>query len=239
MKNDETWKDFHRFNRVRENLFNTAMEGLGLHYRFKCVIITPGIENSIRRIVENPIPPSPCWWEDHCFLVNGFGLPNMINNLELTFCDFKTKYQANWALIQPAFNVAMKFKRYEYIKGYPDSNLESMGCVLSRIRAIMEEEHAPEVLDNLLIQITQELDEAVKSFESGSKISITPRLTGPVFIPRGLQILHKAGYRLRSMKDFVYLHVFERYKLKNRLSRPGIECPASGDVDAFEWWKVY
>jgi hypothetical protein len=61
MKDEEIRKEFRRFNEVRENLFNAAMEGLGLDYRFKCVIIYPGIEHYINPTMQNPIPPSPSW----------------------------------------------------------------------------------------------------------------------------------------------------------------------------------
>lgn len=243
MKDEETWKEFRRFNQVRENLFNATMEALGLDYRFKCVIISPGIESSIRQVMENPLPPSPSWWEDYCLLVNGFGLLREITNIEFTFCGFETKYQTYWPLLQLGFSFIMKFKRHEYIKKYI-RNLGPIENVLSRIKSMTEDESPPESLDKILSQFTHDLDEAVKSFDmlvknfqTGAKHSISSHLTSPTFMQSSQRVLRNARYKLRSAKDFVYLQVFERHKLKNRLLRPGIGCPISGDMDAFKLWK--
>jgi hypothetical protein len=237
MKDEETWDELRRFNQVREKLFNSAMEGLGLDYRFKCVIVSPGLENSIREVMTNPVPPSPSWWEDNCFWANGFGFRNLTTNIELTFCGFESKYQAYWPLLQLAFNFIMKFKRGDYIKKYKGS-IEPVARVLSRIKNMTEGDPAPEALDKLLIQITQDLEKAVKIFESGSNLSTSSHHPKVVFLSCRRRLLHRAEYKLLLAKYFVYLHLFEQYKLKNRLVHQGIGCPVSGDVDAFEHWKI-
>jgi hypothetical protein len=107
-----------------------------------------------------------------------------------------------------------------------------------------EDEPPPEALDKFLIQIAQDIEESVKSFEtivksleSRSKLTNSSHLLVSVFMQRSWRVLRNGEDKLHSAKAFIYLHLFERYKLKNRLSRPGIGCPVSGDVDAFEYWK--
>ena len=41
LSNNSTQDEFRNFNKRRETPFNSAMEGLGLNYRFKCIVDSP------------------------------------------------------------------------------------------------------------------------------------------------------------------------------------------------------
>lgn len=84
------WK---RFNRVREALFNEVLAKLGLEYRVKCLVVYPGMVEAVQKVMVQSKPPSPKWWENYCYFVNGFLFPGIPQQCNLAFCGFDTNYE--------------------------------------------------------------------------------------------------------------------------------------------------
>jgi hypothetical protein len=233
--NDDAAKhDFHEFNKKREDLFNSTMERLGLHYRFKCVVVSPEVLDSIPPMMALDPPPQR-WWDDHCFFVNG--LPNRILDINLVFCGFKTKYASYWPLIQMTFDFAMKYKCSEYWSTTGTAYWKSVEVLFQRIKNSCDQD-AKDDFEKFFDEIKEELAVLARKADNPSNtssVTIPRRFNSG---PRHLRTLRKVRYKLRSMKDIVCLYLFERYKLTGRLVRQGIDCPSSGEVDAFQWFKI-
>src|SRR5208282_2326568 len=124
LKHDAVQNEFQKFNERRESLFNSTMEQLGLRYRFKCIVGSPGVLDNIPRAMASPFPPSASWWEDNCFHVNGFYFPNIVMDSKYAFCGYNPQYVAYWPLMRLAFDFMMKYKRNEFLYTSEETGVE-------------------------------------------------------------------------------------------------------------------
>jgi hypothetical protein len=239
LKDDAVRKEFDRFNTIRERLFNSTMEQLGLDYRFKCLVVQPGTVESVPQVMARSTPPNAKWWEDHCFFVNGFLLPGILLQSEFAFCGFETKHEASWRLLQLTFEFIMKYKRYEYWHTSADTGKvfwKLMEQTFRRIRTTCERDLDEKEFNQFyesIKQIFKALGErAGKSSKAEVVIASYPQRRPKCF----QRISRRIGYRIWSFKAAARLHLFQGRRLQARLSRNEIGCPDSGERDAFEWW---
>jgi hypothetical protein len=241
LNDDAVRKEFERFNTVRERLFNSTMEQLGLDYRFKCLFVGPGTVESVPQVMARSTPPNARWWDDHCFFVNGFLLPGILLQSELAFCGFETKYEAYWRLLQLTFEFIMKYKRYEYWHTGAETGKAFWKLVeqtFRHIRTTCERDLDEKEFNLFYEEIKQSFKVLAERADKSSK-EVANASTHPRWQPRrkGFQrISRRIGYRIWSFKAMASLHLFQGRRLQGRLSRNEIGCPASGERDAFEWW---
>jgi hypothetical protein len=67
----------------------------------------------ITPIIMSSTPPTPSWWEDNCYFVNGFGFPQIVQE-PWPFCSFGNRYSDWWGLIQQTFIFMMRYKHVQY-----------------------------------------------------------------------------------------------------------------------------
>ena len=236
-------KEFHKFNDTRETLFNSTMERMGLGYRFKCIVVSPGIVDPVLLIMKELAPPLPSWWEDNCFFVNGFFLPHIIPDSRFVFCGYKAKYDVYWPLIRLAFDFTMKYKRTEYWYTSEETGFafwEDMKDIFHRIKHTCEREYCSQEFDRSFAGFKNNLDKLAAHTDNPHK---TPYITSefrhdlPSWVKTpsspALRFLHKYNGKFRLAKQVVYMRVFQRYKLEARLVRQGIDSPTSGDARVF------
>jgi hypothetical protein len=230
---------FRRFNRTKENLFNEAMEGFGLDYRFKCVVRWPDSLDCIKKVLEDPTPPPLSWWDDCGYLVNLCSIPGMSATPTHCFVNFQAQHEAYWPLIQDAFHFSIKYKRSRwYCHRCRDKNTEywkKMEIVMTRIRDACERDFDQEEFDLLRVEMKLEL---LLLAEKGDELIKCPyTITRSHFKrpSRTLKRLRMFFYKLRTIKDAFYLYTFQRQKLRRPLVRMDMpECPEEGTHDAFE-----
>jgi hypothetical protein len=237
----EVRKEFERFNHVREKLFNATMEQLELAYRFKCLVIAPGIIESVPPVMARSTPPSTTWWEDHCFFVNGFLLPDILLQSEFAFCGFDTKYEQYWALIQSTFQFMIKYKRNEYWHSSTETGSafwKSMEILSRRIRTTCAQTLEEAEYNRFFDEITNEFAALAQCVEaSKTATSPSPNVSSGYTPPTRLQLTaRRCAYRLWTIKTTASLYVLERHKLRKMLPRHEIGCPVSGEKSAFQWF---
>src|SRR5204863_1893898 len=81
LKDESAHHQFHKYIALRETLWNSTMEKLGLDYRFKCVVNYPGILDTVKCVMASSSPPTREWWNDHCYFINGRILPDALEDL--------------------------------------------------------------------------------------------------------------------------------------------------------------
>lgn len=239
---EDDWKELKRFNDAREHLYNEAMTKLGLSYRFKCLVVKPdtNMADSVQHMMEGSTPPDAEWWENHCFYVNGFLLPDIMLHSQFAFCGFDTKYDRYWPLIQSTFQFMMKYKRYEYWQKAPDTgpiSWKSFEILCRRIRANC----AQDLEEPDCIRFFEEIQKEFRTIEGwaeGLKTVSSPEPSVPV--ASSVPIRHRAQLsRLRfaidrfldkiwTLKAVTNLYMSKRRRSRTRLVRQSVACPEPG-----------
>ena len=242
---EDSRKQFHSFNQIREQLFNDAMVQLGLHYRFKCLVVESGMVNAVQQVMAQSTPPSVSWWQDTGYFVNGFLFPGVPQHTKFAFCDFDTKHVRYWTVLQSTFQFMLKYKRNEFWA--IDSSLEtgssfwtSMENLCTRIRKTCATDLDQEGYDRFAEEIAKEFTrlgewaEASKLTRSDCTSQHRPRPLSPY-----RYFIRRLVYRFWTIKERIYISLFDRRKLRTRLSRPMPASPASGDENACEHWLYF
>ena len=233
----EDWKELKRFNDVREHLYNQAMTKLGLSYRFKYLVTKPGTSTaeSVQHMMKQSTAPSPDWWEEHCFYVNGFLLPGIMLHSQFAFCGFDTKYDRYWLFIQSTFQFMVKYKRYEYWQKAPETgpiSWKSFEILCRRIRRNCAQDlEEPDYIR--FFEETQKEFRAIEEWAKGLKAASSPELSIPVRhraqLSRFRFAIGQYVNRLWTLKATASLYISNRHRLRTRLVRQSVACPESGE----------
>ena len=234
--------DFARHNSRREALFNFTMQQLSLDYRFKCLVVWPDTVQSVPFVMAQQAPPSARWWDDHCFYVNGFLIPGILLHSKFAFCDYDTNYALYWTLLQETFEFMMTYKRDEYWYTSADTGIEfwnSMETTFRQIRLIGERSLDTNTTEfqEFLARIREQFSVLAKHVDNTSRTGIKPSSIQRVRQVHSKPLTSTLGYKLFLAKETLSLHVFHRRRLAPKVLRKGIGHPASGNEDAFQWFK--
>lgn len=235
LRNESTRNKFEEFNDARVNLFNSTMKRLGLHYQFKCLVVTPEVIESVGEVMRNPSPPLSSWWDDNCYFVNGFFFADVVFDLTLVFCGYGTKYDVYWELIQVVFNFVLKYKTCQYwytSEETGDAHWKSMESLFHRIKIICEQDHTEDfakVFSDICGELRSLAENADRSFKT-MPASDFRRLKRPSFWRR---TLYKFNCERRSITQIAKLYLLDRYKFNVRLVHRSVDYPASGDEIVF------
>jgi hypothetical protein len=219
-------EEFQRYNATREKLYNTAMEQLGLEYRVKCIIMTPDVLEDVALTMASPTPPSSHWWEDHCYIVNGFFFADVLVSTKFNFCGYQTRFVKYWPLIQLTFYFVLGYKRYEYCEtseGTESVYCKSMASLFQEIKFLCERPLIDD-LNALLANFEERFDSLAKYSESQSRHVNFASQRRP-----DVRFITHLGHKVRDMSRAGRVHVLERFKLKPRLVRAHVPYPSSGD----------
>jgi len=239
---DDIKSNFLRYNSRREALFNSTMQKLSLRYRFKCLVIWPETLETVPSVMARSSPPTAEWWDDHCYFVN-FCLSGVLLQPELAFCDWNTRYTFYWPLIQETFQFMMKYKRYDYWHTSEKTGAEfwtSMEKIFREIKSVCEGHLDPNTIEfqEFLARTREQFgslaataDQSSRTTANKPSVPNAPR-THPI-----APIASRFVYKLLLLTEAASLHIFHRGRLAPRLSSKGIGHPASGDQDAFQWFK--
>ena len=235
LKDESAHHQFHKYIALRETLWNSTMEKLGLDYRFKCVVNYPGILDTVKCVMASSSPPTREWWNDHCYFINGRILPDALEDLELDFCDFETKFESYWPLIQVAFAFALNYKRGQYIidtaggfKVY-----QSMAEIFLAIRKAGHGDTNIIRFERFFAEIKKKLDDLTQLVNDTQYMEPRFALLEHRHWPRKrghyLGFLSLFKYKLSQISRLTVLYLFEHYKLSDRLVRQELEGPSSGE----------
>jgi hypothetical protein len=210
------------------------MKEIGLDYEFKCVVAKEHrvtIEH-VALMLANPCPPPPSWWEEHCYLVNGHWFPGVLADRRFDFCGYDTKYDRHWPLIQLTFHFMLGYKRYEFCNGSAGvTHMESMESLFRRIKSICVQA-VVEDYNTIFADIEERLGYLAETARGQPKSDIPRKNDARKPISSWRRIFNlKQNYRL--LARLVYIHVFERYKLRARLVRDSLAYPTEGNEVIF------
>lgn len=238
LQDEHVCDELRKYNDVRVNLFNDSMRNLGLDYEFKCVVMSDLQLEEIAVTMAKPYPPALSWWEDNCYFVNGHMFDGILADPMLDFCGYETKYDRYWSLIQLTFHFVLGYKRYEYcdMDGMTGRMyLESMKRVFARIKIICAQD-VVEDYDIVFAEIEKCFASLAESTgnrpDTESKSDIPVRRTRKPISPWRRCILC-LNQKYRSIARLVYVHSFERFKLRSRLVRDSLPYPPEGDEVIF------
>jgi len=112
-----------------------------------------------------------------------------------------------------------------------------METVLKKVEQACETDDVAEEDSSVLLKEVQEEFERLATLaDTPAKtplINKKPQSLPPHWMPRQSTLKYKIKKDVRRYKAVVSLFLFERYKLGDRLVRPSLEYPASGDWPAF------
>lgn len=238
LQNDSVRDELQKYNDTRINLFNHAMQQLGLNYEFKCIVITPTELELVALTMADPCPPPPRWWEENCYFVNGTLFPGVLADPKFDFCGYETKYDRYWPLIQLTFFFVLGYKRYEYcdVSGLAALTYsESMEILFRRIKSICAQDRVEDYND-----VFAEIEECLGSLAESTGKQSNPESESdfsthysrkPISLWQRRILYLKQ--RCRSTARLVYIHTFERFKLRQRMVRESLAYPPAGDEVVF------
>lgn len=244
-KEDEwKWEELRKFTKIKERLYNDAMEKLGLEYRVKAYITWSGTQDELLEVMAQPTPPSPEWWRENWYLVNGERFPDMILSTDHHFATPTTKYTLYWPLIQLAFHFVIGYKRCEYYGG--DSQpvkqyWEEMGRILPRVKLLCEDEKAFQNFEEIYSRFENDFEKLANSSEAcrGAWDRQREKSRAKAQAERSRWTYHvrkrltEWSFRLSLNWRRLKMHLFQRYKLKPRLVRKSPPYPVCGEKIAF------
>jgi hypothetical protein len=244
LEGNDVRNELEKFNQAREVLFNSTMERLGLRYRFKCIVEIPPTLCSVPELVLASNPPTQDWWEDNWVFVNrrSFLLQNRLDS-RFTFAGSGAQYKAYWPLIKATFHFLNEYGRDDYWYTSEETGLEfwkSVENMCARIRSKCDQEGSDEDIETFIDEIIVEIDKLAKQADSPYKTPYAGTVRDPLppQFPERIrtscfQPIRALGFKLTSAKKLAKLYLFQRYKLRNRLVRTGIDGPAAADDPAF------
>lgn len=242
LKDDVVRNEFQRFNKKREILFNSTMEGLGLRYRFKCIVTSPSNLASVSHVLSGDVPPSASWWEENCVNLYGRDSTRRVLDSRFAFCGFNTKYVCYWPLIRLMFVFLSKYGKEEYWFTSEETGVafwRSVENVCHRVKCKCDQDGCVNDIDDFINEIKKELGNLANQADKPEKTPYKGELlpyTPPRFkreSSRWLISLNKIKFNVYEIKQLVKISIFERYKLHNRLVRPVLDGPITGDMLAF------
>jgi len=239
LANDDIKTDFLRYNYCREAMFNTTMQRLSLHYRFKYLMIWPDTLKIVPSVMGQPTPPSAEWWEAHCYFIN-FCLPGVLLNTNLVFCDWNTHFEAYWPLLQQTFQFMMKYKRYEYWHTSETTGTEfwsSMEKIFREIKSVCEGQLNPSTIEfhQFQARIREQFNSLAAIADQSSRATASN-----THVSRRRQadpVSSKFVYELLMLREALSLRIFRRGRRTPHFLTKGIGYPPSGDQNAFQWFK--
>lgn len=239
---DEKRQEWKRFNQIREQIWNEALTRLGLEYRIKCLVADPGILESIERTMTERTPPNSIWWDNYGYFVNGFLFSGITQQTQFAFCGFDTKHEKYWPLIQLTFRFMLRYRRNEYWYTCSETGKDywkSMELLCARLRTTFASDFDEESCGSFSHEIEKEFDRLAELAKS-SKLAKSAVSNDPPhrnkYPSRFFLFRRRVTYLVWEIKEIVAMHLFDRRKVRARLSHPGIGHPPSGDRNAFEWW---
>lgn len=233
--------EMHSFSDTKQHLFNRSMELLGLPYRFKWTFETEEVRENVVNIMKASTPPSSAWWETNCYFVNGYGFPDLLQDLS-PYCSFESNYDLWWPLIQTTFTFMLKYKRTELWFSSPTIGLAywtEMSNIFEQIRAATESILDSEQMSYLVDDFTERLKVLADEVDR-SPLPESSDLLQPPSFPRSFwrtfwikycDFRQWFSYKFGLTREFMKIHLFERSKLRKPLIRQGIFNPPSSVPD--------
>ena len=225
----------HCFNNTKRDVFNNSFYKLGLPYRIQWIFNTEASREGIAEIMNSTVLPSPDWWESHCYLVNGYGFPEIIQE-PAPFCSFDSNYALWWSLIQMTFTFTMKYRRVEFWDWMQPSYFSSMSNLFNEIRSTTELFADTEtvnlqtylfaqqlaLLKELAVECTSELTDIVSppKFSTWSRFRWSLRKWWERLVQRWTLVVW-------SLWESIKMHTVDRHKRRKPLMRLGIWTPSN------------
>jgi hypothetical protein len=233
--------EFYQYNQARETLFNSVMQQFGLKCRFKCVLLTSDILETIAATLATCQAPDPDWWETNCYFVNGARFPGVNADPKYHFCGYQTKYEQHWRLICKTFYFVLGHNRSEYNPSSESSRIyrDAMGSLLMKVKSVCGED------------ITNDYECVLRDIEAkfedlaglAPAMKVDPKVMWDEIVRRQTAMMRPSsrirrnfrqmGKGYRNIARIFRLHVWERFKLEARLTRISIEYPQSGNDIVF------
>ena len=237
LKDDSMKTDFIKYNSRREILFNSTMQKLALGYRFKCLMVLPDTLQSVPSVMAQQDPPSAQWWDDNCYFIN-FCLPGILLHTRFAFCGWETKYIRYWPLIQETFKFMLKYKRHDYWYTSTETGTafwDAMETTFHQVKLIGESNLDPSTTEfqEIHARIRDQFEVLAKIVDNTSTIKPPVRLRRTHATP----LASRLAYKLLLVAETLSMQLLHRNRLGPRVHSKGIEYPASGDEDAFQWFK--
>ena len=230
---DRDWEELKRFNEAKELLYKDVMAKLGLSYCLKCLYVKPGsMMDSVQTVMEQKAPPPLQWWDDHCFYVNGFFLPDVMLHSQFAFCGFDTKYDRYWTLIQSTFKFMVKNKRYEFWEHEPLTGLAISWEALEKLCRRIRTNCAKDLNDAEYACFFEEILNGFQYIEKWIE-GLETELPPPT-----VPVIHRSSALKRVMNRWLDLswtanakatsYILSRRRQTTMLHRQMVDCPEGG-----------
>src|SRR5271170_2227667 len=228
------------FNKAKEQLYNETMEKLGLKYRFKCIFEFPQTHHEIRSVMTRTTPPSTEWWDDHCYDLHRIGEMGSIR-VGISFCDFQTRYYEYWELIRCVYSFGLKY--FPLVLSTINAHCrfdfsERLRLLLLEVRAKTAERMTPDEYELLLNHTRHELEDLAGAAEDYLEWQ---RLHEPKKEKKSPGYRERIGdymwiivSRVKSSGLDLYIHLFQRWRLRKPLVYNGLPIPDGRDHCAYE-----
>jgi len=216
------------------------MEKLGLKYRFKCIFEFPQTHDEIRSVMTQTTPPTKEWWDDHCYHLHRIGEMGSIR-AGILFCDFQTRYYEYWELIRSVYSFGLKYFPLVLSKINTHCQFdfsERLNLVLLEVLGKTAKRMTPDEYELLLNQTRHEFEALAGAAEDYLEWQ---RLYEPKKEQKPTACRERFGdyvwvivSRLKSFGLDLYIHLFQRWKLRKPLVYNGLPIPDGRDHCAFE-----
>ena len=229
----ESW---FKFNHTKEQLYNETMEKLGLRYRFKCVFEFPQTHDEVSSVMMQTNPPTAEWWDENCPHLSTVGEMKSRPSMWL-FCNYRTRYDEYWELLRYVYSFCLKYSTnlsdHEMSTrcGFDWSSRLYRG--LDDIYQKTEERMNPAEYDSLFNRTRQELESLAAAAEDYLEWKKSHG-SNPETINYGYRRRLGIMPRLRSFGRDLYMHVFQRWKIREPLIYDGLPIPNVDGCCAYE-----
>jgi hypothetical protein len=231
----EEKRQWFNFNRAKEQLYNDTMAKLGLKYRFKCVFEFPNTSHEVHSVMIRSDPPTAELWDDNCahlFAIGELGKPRSC----LFFCNFQTRYDEYWELIRCIYSFGLKY--FSLDKGKVTTHCgfdfsKKMHTVVNEVYRKTAEQMGLGEYESLLSHVRSQLQilsTAAEDYLEWDELHRYMEGIMPVISYSRLRYYYRAIKRTVSsrliflMRD-LYMHFFERWKVREPLVYDGLPIP--------------
>jgi len=224
----------------KEALFNKTMERLGLKYRFKCHICYPQDIETIQPVMNSSIPPTQEWWDDHFHILNS---PNQ--HVIIQYCRFESQYSDNWELVRYVYAFMLTHvtrETYDLFSRLGKEQWKRMDKKIEEVDVALLHPPSPERSESLLADLRKEFSDFAVTEENLRKRPVDYKkeskfvLFYQQFRRRVSQSIVWVRLVVRAFFQDVYMHMFERWKLRKPLVwNNGLGTPGGPLCCAHEW----
>ena len=177
LEDAEVKKGLMRFNSAKETMFNNVMHRLGLDYRFKWFLITPGRAEEAAAVMADVTLPSREWWEENCIFADGNGIPGL--PCYHRYAGLNTKFEQYWPVIRHMYFFVKKYETTTCVDSdheiiLPQELWQAGEKLYAEVRDALETEMTSDDFDSFFESVkksTNKFLEAVEQYLSGSGVS--------------------------------------------------------------------